>query len=913
VAEDAPALGVVDGQIDELDAALVEAPGEQRRHVGGARGAVALRPVGLGVPDEIGVPQLHAEVGQPHLALLPPDHAVPIVAHDDDRQIEPEPDGRLELLRVHHEPPVAADGDHLAPGVHQLGRDRRRQPRAHGRKRVVEQQRVGPPAAVVAGEPELVHAIVEAHDAVVRDRPPHLGHQPDGVNRQRRVGPLGLEIARQVSRQRRPCPVERRHVPVRLRRDPLGDAPHRVRDVAHHLDLREVDRVDLRRREVHVDDRPVSWAHHERRLLDDVVADVDDAVGRVDRAVDEVAVRERGAAEPERVGLVDDPLAHLGAQERYACAVDERAEHLGRELAVCARADHQQRAPRRRDRLDRLGHRALVRDRPPRLAGRQGRGVGVLPRDVLGQLEVRGAGALLLGPPERVADGAGHVVGRDQRPGVLGERAHHADDIDDLEMPLLAGLDRLLPGDHHHRHRAELGVGGGGDEVGGAGAERRQADARVAGQPPPGRRHEPRGLLVSRHNQPHAGVPQRLEQVEVLLARQPEHVANPLGLQRPGEQVGCFHDARNMGPAGDSPNLFLLSNRLAPPIIAGEADEDVELRHLRYFLAVAEALHFGRAARRLHVSQPTLSQQIMQLEQELGSPLFERRRQGTRLTQAGELFVRYASRALEDVSAGQAAVGALRGLEGGLLRVGYPPSLRGLAVPALSAVLTAYPGLRVSAEEAVVSRVERRLSAGKLDVGLGYAPTALTSLAAHAAPGAQAELEAEPLFDSRLGLVVPGNHPLASAGHVAARQLASSAFALLSRGLRGRARVDAYLASIRLSPRVVLESNAVAAVLAVVRAGLAVTILPEPRFADDRGAPQALDIDPELDIDEARCRPQPGAHAHAPARLVVLRLSPAPQADLAAVVWRKGAPRSPAAAAFAAELRARVERPREIT
>ncbi|WNZ64860.1 LysR family transcriptional regulator [Myxococcus sp. MxC21-1] len=150
----------------------------------------------------------------------------------------------------------------------------------------------------------------------------------------------------------------------------------------------------------------------------------------------------------------------------------------------------------------------------------------------------------------------------------------------------------------------------------------------------------------------------------------------------------------------------------------------MELRHLRYFSAVADTLHFGRAARRVHVSQPTLSQQIRQLEEELGAPLFERARSGVRLTQAGELFRTYASRALEDVDAGRVAVGALRGLTTGALRVGYPPSMRGVVLPALAAVLRRHPGLVLSAEEAVVRRVERRLADGRLDVGLGYAPRA---------------------------------------------------------------------------------------------------------------------------------------------------------------------------------------------
>jgi LysR family cyn operon transcriptional activator len=290
----------------------------------------------------------------------------------------------------------------------------------------------------------------------------------------------------------------------------------------------------------------------------------------------------------------------------------------------------------------------------------------------------------------------------------------------------------------------------------------------------------------------------------------------------------------------------------------------MELRHLRYFSAVADTLHFGRAARRVHVSQPTLSQQIRQLEEELGTPLFERARSGVRLTQAGELFRTYASRALEDVNAGLSAVGALRGLATGALRVGYPPSMRGIVVPALAAVLRRHPGLALSAEEAVVRRLERRLADGKLDVGLGYAPARLS------------DLDAEPVFDSRLALVVARGHALAGVESVGMRQLMDEPFALLSRGLRVRARVDAWFAAIRLAPGIALESNAVGTVLAIVRAGLAVTVLPEPQLADAE-------------------------------RLVVKRLSPAPRSELAALLWRKAAPRTPAAELFATEVRARAK------
>jgi LysR family cyn operon transcriptional activator len=292
----------------------------------------------------------------------------------------------------------------------------------------------------------------------------------------------------------------------------------------------------------------------------------------------------------------------------------------------------------------------------------------------------------------------------------------------------------------------------------------------------------------------------------------------------------------------------------------------MELRHLRSFLAVVETRHFGRAAVRVHVTQPALSQQIRALEDELGTPLLERGRGGVRLTAAGEVFRGHASRAVEDALAGQRAVEALAGREGGVLRVGYLPSFRALVAPALGALARRHPGVRLRAEEAVAPRVEARVADGRLDLGLSFAPTR------------SAEVEAEPLVDSRLDLVVGKRHPLAGARTVALARLVDEPFALLVPGLRARAAVDAYLLHQRLSPRVVFESNAVAAVLALVSEGLAVTIVPESALARRQHLP-------------------------------VLRLSPAPAALRAVLLWRRQAPRTTAAEALAAELRGRVRQP----
>src|SRR5947209_13871266 len=149
----------------------------------------------------------------------------------------------------------------------------------------------------------------------------------------------------------------------------------------------------------------------------------------------------------------------------------------------------------------------------------------------------------------------------------------------------------------------------------------------------------------------------------------------------------------------------------------------VELRHLRYFVAVAREENVSRAALKLHVSQPALSRQVRDLEDELGFKLFERSAKAVRLTDAGRVFLKEAQAIIQRASDGVAAAREVAAGENGEIHVGYAPSLTSRILPStLRTFQAGMPGVRVKLHDLSTEEILTGLRGGKLQMALTAKP-----------------------------------------------------------------------------------------------------------------------------------------------------------------------------------------------
>ena len=244
----------------------------------------------------------------------------------------------------------------------------------------------------------------------------------------------------------------------------------------------------------------------------------------------------------------------------------------------------------------------------------------------------------------------------------------------------------------------------------------------------------------------------------------------------------------------------------------------MDLRHLRYFVAVAEELHFGRAAEKLHIAQPALSQQIKSLEGELGLRLVERTSRGVVLTDAGSRLFAEASSVVARFDEALETMRRIKEGSVGALRVGvFPGPLRAILPPALVELRRQQPEIDVETRFIPTDDQLRALLDARLDLAL------LPSIGPlDAAP----PLEAHVIDREPLGIAVPASHPAARKRELVADDLALLPLVFMSRD--GAAQVyDTVLAALRgagVQPRALLESSSPEASLSIVAAGLAVSV-----------------------------------------------------------------------------------------
>lgn len=248
----------------------------------------------------------------------------------------------------------------------------------------------------------------------------------------------------------------------------------------------------------------------------------------------------------------------------------------------------------------------------------------------------------------------------------------------------------------------------------------------------------------------------------------------------------------------------------------------MELRHLRYFVAVAETLSFTRAAERLHIGQPPLSMQIRDLEEELGARLFERSRRKVALTEAGLRFLEHARAILE--RAARAAEEARRAAAGelGELRVGFTSSLPySEMLPALlSGFRRRHPEVHLQLRELFTAAQFAALAEGELDVGL-------VRVGAQGAPPGIAlqELGRDPLC-----VVVHASHALAQRAAISFAELAEEGFITFPRGA-GTGLPDllqTLAGAAGFMPKIVQTAREATTQIGLVAAGLGLAVLPAP-------------------------------------------------------------------------------------
>lgn len=249
----------------------------------------------------------------------------------------------------------------------------------------------------------------------------------------------------------------------------------------------------------------------------------------------------------------------------------------------------------------------------------------------------------------------------------------------------------------------------------------------------------------------------------------------------------------------------------------------MEVQQLRYVSAIAETGSFSRAAERCQVAQPSLSQQVLRLEEDLGAKLFDRLGRSIRLTEAGRAFLPYARSILNEIEAARASVAETGAEMCGTVAAGAIPTIAPYLMPRYTAAFAKkFPQAKLRIIEETTPVLIDRLRTLSID------------LAVLALPLRHKDLEVFPLREEPLFAVLPPNHPRARATSLGVRDLRGESFVMLRDGHCFRDLSIAACSHARVTPRIVFESDQFSSLFGMVAAGVGVSLVPE--MAIDRNA-----------------------------------------------------------------------------
>lgn len=243
----------------------------------------------------------------------------------------------------------------------------------------------------------------------------------------------------------------------------------------------------------------------------------------------------------------------------------------------------------------------------------------------------------------------------------------------------------------------------------------------------------------------------------------------------------------------------------------------MDLKQLECFMALSTELHFSRAAEKLYMTQPSLSQQIKNLETEMGTPLFDRMGKKTALTEAGKILLIHSEQIFHEMDQAKSAINDLNVLQRGKLAIGsLLTCVHYLLPPSILEMKKMYPNIELSVLGLRTEDIRRKLLDNELDLGIAFLPME------------DDEFDAIPLMTEELSLVVPFDHPLAMTDVVEMKELDGMSMILLAEDYFLRKMIDDYFLDLGIHLKPALEMTTLESIIQMVSEKVGITILPKP-------------------------------------------------------------------------------------